>query len=114
MLRTTQNDSVSVPRRPSLVVLLCLCLTTYFAYHTMQGRHGLAARFKLIERSTTVEQEIRAHEAVRSRLERETVLLGDEQPDPDYIDDLARQMLGFAHPSDRLILVRPAAGKRHP
>lgn len=78
----------------------------------MQGRHGLAARFKLIERSTTVEQEIRAHEAVRARLERETVLLGTAEPDPDYIDDLARQMLGFAHPDDRLILVRPVAVKR--
>ena len=112
MLRSPKKDGVNVPRRPSLVVLLCLCLTTYFAYHTMQGRHGLAARFRLIERSTTVEQEIRAHEAVRSRLEREMALLNLDAPDPDYIDDLARQMLGFADPRDRLILVRPAAPKR--
>lgn len=92
-----------------MVLLLCVCFTTYFGYHTFHGRHGLAARYGLTQRSSELERDIIAHEAVRSRLERELALLSPTAPDADYVDDLARRMLGFAHPRDRLILVRPSA-----
>jgi cell division protein FtsB len=83
---------------------VCLCLTTYFAYHAIQGRHGLEARTKLISRSAQLEQEIKVLEAVRARLDHETALLNESTPDPDYVDELARQMLGYARPGDRLLL----------
>ena len=56
-------------RNPLLFV--CFCLTAYFGYHTIQGRHGLDARSRLIERSAALEREIGALETVRARLERE-------------------------------------------
>jgi cell division protein FtsB len=79
----------------------------------LKGRHGLDARSRLMERSRLVEREIRALEAVRVRLEREIKLLDEDRPDPDFIDELARQVLGFASPSDRLIVTRSerAAGR---
>ena len=49
---------------------------------------------------------------MRSRLARDVALLDLDAPDPDYVDELARRMLGFADPRDRLILVRPATGRR--
>jgi cell division protein FtsB len=83
---------------------VCLCLTTYFGYHAIQGRHGLEARKKLISRSAELDREIKALEAVRARLDHETALLSETAPDPDYIDELARRMLGFARPGDRMLL----------
>ena len=94
-----------VPRR-NPVLLVCLCLTAYFGYHAIQGRHGFEARSRLIERSRTLEREIRALEAVRVRLERETVLLDETSPDRDFVEELARQTLGFALAGDRLIVER--------
>lgn len=90
------------------MLLIALGIGAYFGYHTIEGRHGLKTRMRLIERSKTLEREIGALEAVRSRIEREIALLDADHPDLDYVDELARQMLGFADPRDRLILLRPA------
>lgn len=87
-------------------MLVCACLTAYFGYHAIQGRHGLVARSSLIERSRALEREIRALETVQARLTREIALLDEARPDPDYVDELAREMLGFANPNDKLIVER--------
>jgi cell division protein FtsB len=108
VLRISKEGGLGRARRRIPVLLLCLCLTAYLGYHTIQGRHGLWARWSMIERSRTVEREISALEAVRARLEREIRLLDYDRPDPDYVDEIARRMLGFAHPRDRLVLVRPS------
>ena len=59
-----------------------------------------------MERSQTVEREIRALETVHVRLAREVRLLDEQQHNPDFIDEIARQLLGFSRPSDRLIVTR--------
>lgn len=109
MLRHPRHGSRGVPRRPSTVSLLAICLTTYFGYHAIEGRHGLAAHSRLIERSNALEHEIRALEAVRSRLQREVRLLDLDAPDPDYVDEIARRLLGFAHPRDRILVTTQPA-----
>lgn len=86
--------------------IVALCLASYFGYHTIQGRHGLEARSRLISRASTLDGENRALEAVRSRLEREIALLSEPRPDPDFVEELARDMLGFARPGERIIVVR--------
>ncbi len=93
-------------RRRNSLLLVCACLTAYFGYHAIQGRHGLVARSSLIERSRALEREIRALETVQARLQREIGLLDETRPDPDYVEELAREMLGFAHPNDKLIVER--------
>ena len=90
------------------MLLVCLCLTAYFGYHAIQGRHGLEARSRLIERSRALEREIRALETVRVRLEREVALLAEVNPDPDFIDEIARLRLGFARAGDRILIERPS------
>lgn len=88
-------------------MLVCLGLTGYFSYHAIQGRHGLEARSRLIDRSRALEREIRALETVQARLRREVAALDEQAPDPDFVNELARQVLGFASPQDHLIVERP-------
>ena len=85
------------------MLLICACLAGYFGYYAIQGKHGLEARSRLIERSKVVEREIRSLEAVLATLEREVALLSPTKPDPDYVEELARDVLGFARPDDRIL-----------
>ncbi len=106
VLRSPKHDGLRPLRRRNSLLCVCVCLTAYFGYHTIQGRHGLEAHSRLIERSKVLEQEIRALEVVQVRLVREVGLLNETRPDADFIDEIARDMLGFAHPNDRLIIER--------
>jgi len=98
-----------VSKRQLSVLLLCGGLTVYFGYHTIKGRHGLETRSRLIERSTTLEREIRALETVRADLERELALLDGTGADLDYVEELARRHLGFAARMDRILIERTGA-----
>lgn len=110
VLRFSHQTSLRRPRGSKRWFVVCLCLAAYFGYHTIQGRHGLEARSRLISRASTLDAEIRALEAVRTRLERDVALLSDADPDPDLIEELAREMLGFARPGERIVILdRPAA-----
>jgi cell division protein FtsB len=113
VLRQPLHDRRARPWQ-SPVLLLCLGVTAYFAYHAINGRHGLEARTKLIERSAILEFEIKSLEAVRAKLERDVALLAPDLPNPDLVEEIARDVLGFAYPSDRLVAVphedAPSAG----
>ena len=91
------------PKPRTTVLLLCLGASVYFAHHTIVGKYGLEARSRLLERSTMLDGEIGRLGAVRAILARDVGLLGAEPPDPDLIDELARRMLGFADPADRIV-----------
>jgi cell division protein FtsB len=96
------NDQRRKPWQ-SPVLLLCLGLTAYFAYHAINGRHGLETRNRLIERSSLLEFEVKSLEAVRARLERDVALLAPDLPNPDMVEEISRDVLGFVHPSDRIL-----------
>ncbi len=85
-----------------LVLLLCVGMTAYFAYHTLKGRHGLEAREALLERESALQFEIQSLEAVRAKLQRDVALLRPDPPDPDFVEEVAREVLGFARPEDRI------------
>jgi len=85
-------------------LLTCIAFTAYFAHHAIHGRHGLEARSRLIDRSTLLEFEIKSLEAARSELERDVALLNQTPPHPDLVDEIARDVLGYAHPSDRIYM----------
>ena len=89
------------------MLLLCLGLTAYFAYHTLKGRHGLEVRDTLLERESALDFEIQSLEAVRAKLERDVALMRPDPPDPDFVEEIAREVLGFARPQDR-VLTEPA------
>ena len=92
--------------RQVLVLLLSLCATAYFTHHAMHGRHGLEARSALIERADLLEFEIRSLETVRARLRHDVALLAPDTPDPDLVEEIARDVLGYVQPTDRVIITR--------
>jgi len=81
-------------------------MTAYFAHHAINGRHGLEVRSRLIERSALLEFEIKSLEAVRAKLKRDVALLTPDRPDPDIVEEIARDVLGFVHPQDRVLTRR--------
>src|SRR3954453_13583850 len=100
--------------RQILVSLFCLCALGYFAYHAIVGKRGFEARSRLIERSRQLGPEIARLEAVRPRLEQEGRLLAlPHPPDPDIIEELAIELLGFARAGDRVVVL-PETAKRLP
>lgn len=103
VLRTTHKGQRETPVRQILVLLICSILTGYFTYHAISGKHGFEAQSRLLKRATVLRRELAGLEAVQARLEGEIALLADPNPDPDYIDELARDLLGFARPGDVII-----------
>jgi cell division protein FtsB len=91
--------------RQLLVSLFCLWAIGYFAYHAISGKRGFEARSKLIERARILAPQIERLEAVRTRLERDIALLNAR--DPDLIEELAIEQLGFARPGDHLLVFEP-------
>lgn len=102
--RTGQRRRVLV--RQAFVLLACLTATSYFAYHAVYGRHGLEARAQLLERSALLDFETQSLETVRAKLERDVALLSPELPNADLVEEVARDVLGYVHPTDRIIAVR--------
>ena len=56
----------------------------------------------MIERSDVLEFEIKSLEAVQSHLSRDVALLSPELPSADLVEEIARDVLGFAGPADRI------------
>jgi cell division protein FtsB len=90
-------------RRQALVSLCCLLAIGYFAYHATSGRRGYEARSRLIQRAGLLEGEIARLKAARARLVRDVRLL--EVGNPDLVEELAIERLGFARPADRVLIV---------
>jgi cell division protein FtsB len=88
-------------------------ISAYFTHHTINGRHGLEARGKLMDRSSRLEREIAALDAVRARLQREVSLLRTEPPHPDMVEEVAIGTLGMANPQDLIITRSGLRGGAH-
>jgi cell division protein FtsB len=93
-------------RRQLLVALFCLCAVGYLGVHAFYGRHGLESRYRLISRSETLSVDIGRLETVRQGLARDVALLTSETPDRHLIEELAAEILGFARPTDRIVMLR--------
>ena len=89
--------------RQALVLLACLTATAYFAYHARYGRHGFEARSQLQERSALLDFEIKSLNAVRSKLQHDVALLTPELPNADLVEEIARDVLGYVNPRDRIV-----------
>lgn len=82
------------------VLLICLSASVYLAHHAIVGKYGLDARSSLTHRASILAREIDRAEAVRARLAQDVKLLDPAAPEADLIDEMARRLLGFAHPDD--------------
>ena len=78
-------------------------LVVYFAFHAIQGEHGLLAR-ALVEASIEeADARLASLRGERQQLEHRAALLMPSQVDPDLVDQQARQMLNYAHRDDLIL-----------
>jgi cell division protein FtsB len=88
------------------VTLACLSLAFYFLYHVRYGRHGLEARNDLQDRLALLDFELKGLETVRTKLRRDVALLSPEIPNADLVEEIARDVLGYVRPDDKLVVAR--------
>lgn len=89
--------------RQVLVLLTCLSASAYFAHHAIYGRHGLIAREDFMQRANLLDFEIESLQSVEGKLRRDVALLAPEIANPDMIEEIARDVLGYVHPRDRIL-----------
>lgn len=108
MLRQHNHERLArkIGRSP-LVLLGCAAITAYFVQHAVHGRHGLERSQRLEARASTLAAETAKLEAVRAVLRRDIALLAAEIPDSDIVEEIARDVLGYARPGEK-VLRRPA------
>ena len=96
--------------RSILGPVLGIALTAYFAYHLIEGDHGLMAWLRLT-------REIRAEnanlEAVRAQRKALDLRVSDLKPnhlDPDLLDERVRATLNLIAP-DEIVIMQPATSR---
>jgi len=98
---------IRVRARKILPTVLAALVVGYFGYHALHGERGFLAWRELkgdLEVAQTVEAQIAEQHA---RLDRRTALLRSDNLDRDLLEERARDLLGYGHPAD-LVILRPA------
>ncbi len=88
------------------MALACLGLVGYFAHHGINGRHGLEARYRLQQQLPLLESRFAGLDLERQRLRREVALLNSEGPSRDFVEEVARELLGYLLPSEVVLMGR--------
>lgn len=86
--------------RPAAVPAFGACLVVYFAYHAVQGDHGILARTHLRAELAEAEATLSGLRAERQVLEHRAGLLSPDRIDPDLLEERVRVMLNYAHPDE--------------
>lgn len=106
MRRAKRQDGASSGVGAGLTLVASLAAVVYFAQHIVTGRHGLEARLRLGERALLLRAEVGALERERQVLYRDVERLSADLADPDLVDEVARDVLGFGRPDD-IVIQRP-------
>jgi cell division protein FtsB len=98
--------------RSALFLAACLALTAYFAYHAVEGEHGLHKRSLLEQRVRQLEEELAALVKERQRIEHDVSLITERaRTQPDMLDEQARALLNYAKP-DEIVVLRTKGSER--
>ncbi len=95
----TLKDRLRAGLWPGVVMLLLV----YFAYHTLQGKHGIRAFFAYGHELKSLEVAAAATAERRVQLENQMKLLDGKSLDPDMLDEMARRKLGYMAPTETMI-----------
>lgn len=86
---------------------LAAALIGYFGVNAYGGAYGLRAKQDLAASMAELRRELSALAAERRNWEHRVSLLRAESLDPDMLDERARARLGYLHPKDVLLLIKP-------
>lgn len=93
--------------RGLLVPLLVVGLFGYTQYHLFSGDRGLFVWFNLREQVSDLKKENILIAEKRDRLSEEVERLKTTKPDLDFIEQVARENLGYLKPNERVIYIQP-------
>ena len=83
-----------------VVTCVCCALLGYFAWHGWKGPRGFPYQDGLESKMAMLETKYESLKADRLQLENKVTLLRPESIDPDLLDELARENLELAKPTD--------------
>lgn len=96
-------------RRHSLaavIPVICFAAIGYFAYHAMEGEHGINAYTRLTLQIQDTKAALVEVTSERRTLERRVGLLRADGLDADMLEEQGKKVLGLLRPGDRVILGR--------
>ena len=95
----------AISQRTGIVFLLIsIALIIYFAFHAIEGKHGLKARSELQWRVDNFERKLAELKSNRQELERDVSFIRYDI-DPDLLDEQARRLLNMVTPEDIVIML---------
>ncbi|WP_312164564.1 septum formation initiator family protein [Phenylobacterium sp.] len=89
---------------PTAALLLLIC---YFGYHAFAGERGLLSSTQRDAALAAKSKELSELRAQRQDLEARARLLRDSSLSADLLEERARSLLGFGHPNDYVVRVKP-------
>lgn len=90
----------------AIVPVICFAAIGYFAYHAMEGEHGINAYTRLTLQIRDTRVALAEVTAERQTLERRVSLLRASGLDADMLDEQGKKVLGLIKPGERVILGR--------
>lgn len=93
--------------RPYLPTAALAFLIFYFGFHAFTGDRGLLSSTQRDATLVAKTEELQKLRAQRQDLESRATLLRDTSLSADLLEERARSLLGFAHPKDYVIRVKP-------
>ena len=93
--------------RPYLPTAALAFLIFYFGFHAFTGDRGLLSSTQRDAALAAKSQELAQLRTQRQDLEARARLLRDNSLSADLLEERARSLLGFGHPNDYVIRVKP-------
>jgi len=91
--------------------VMAAMLIGYFGVNAFSGNRGLKAKQDIAQQIAGLSAELARLQVERAQWERRVALLKSSGLDPDMLDERARALLDYAHPSDlTLMLGAPQRG----
>ncbi len=105
------GTAMNTLKRFSLTLVLAM-LIAYFGYHAMNGNQGVYNHARVQIQIAAVEAELAETRAQRQRMEDRVARLDERTSavDVDYLEERARAVLRFAHPSEIVVLTEGPRG----
>ena len=93
--------------RPYLPTAALVLLILYFGFHAFTGERGLLSSTQRDATLAAKSQELAQLRTQRQDLEARARLLRDNSLSADLLEERARSLLGFGHPNDYVVRVKP-------
>lgn len=90
----------------AIVPVICFAAIGYFAYHAMEGEHGINAYTRLTLQLQDTKAALAEVTTERQTLERRVGLLRASGLDADMLEEQGKKVLGLIKPGERVILGR--------